>query len=135
MPQTQQTVTLPAGEYLVGDPCYAFRESWGEALDSLYRGTGDPVDGRGEVRNYAFAAFTTAHGDGEYLDGQGRRYGVDSGMLGAVPAELAEAESNADLLVLVDFEGEVTCTRSPSGVVQFTDGQQTITIPTDRLDW
>ena len=78
---------LSAGKYYIGDPGYAFqkREVW---LDILYRSdffSNPSVEIDGKV----LCAFSTAWGDGEYLDQNGNSYPVDAGLIGAVPEEIA----------------------------------------------
>ena len=88
---------LPAGRYLVGDPCYSFTNGlnphgadlWMEWLDAAWAGV-DPnrvtiLDA--EVRGFRIAASSTAYGDGFYEDQDGHGYGVDAGLIGAVPLE------------------------------------------------
>ena len=49
----------------------------------------DNVFGDTEIISRAsFAAASTSAGDGDYEDGAGHEYAVDSGMIGIVPAEL-----------------------------------------------
>ena len=81
------TVKSNKGFY-VGDICYALCDSiyhgvWGgvDYSDGIYE---DPETG------LSFAVASTAYGDGTYEDDYGRTYGVDAGVIGLVPGELAE---------------------------------------------
>jgi hypothetical protein len=89
---------LPAGKYLVGDPCYSFTNDsgrtngddlWMEWLDTAWK----DVDANrvrileGEIRGFRIAASGTAFGDGHYDDQDGHGYPVDAGLIGAVPLE------------------------------------------------
>lgn len=96
---SQFAAPLPAGEYLVGDPCYAFdhslRQNWLEWLADAWKEKGVDRDRLtildGRVKGMRIAASRTAYGDGEYYDQDGHVYGVDAGLLGAVPVELLAA--------------------------------------------
>lgn len=80
--------TLPAGRYWIGDPCYAYEDHgvWMALLESAdYTGSHRILDA--EVPGERFLASGTAFGDGVYLDEDGNEYGVDAGLLGAVPAK------------------------------------------------
>lgn len=97
-------VCLPPGEYYVGDPCYGVEDHarWLRQLQSVYgrdlHGYTGPDPFGGPYGTIAkdpdgpkwWAGHGTAHGDGVYFDQHGREYGVDAGLLGVVPAELAE---------------------------------------------
>ncbi len=103
--QADPTVRMPAGTYLVGDPCYTVPEDrWCEWLAYA-----DPdVFGIGatshdckrvmvaELDGKPVLGIGTAHGDGMYSDQDRNRYPVDAGMIGLVPVELV-AESGAKL--------------------------------------
>lgn len=90
----QFAAPLPAGTYLVGDPCYAFdtslRQNWLDWLADAWK----DVDARrltildGRVKGMRVVASRTADGDGDCIDQDGHIYGVDAGLLGAVPVEL-----------------------------------------------
>lgn len=92
---TTDAVPVPAGTYWVGDPCYAFDnddELWLELLASAEEKEEDPAIYVAEASNgQSFVACQTAYGDGTYLDGQGREFLVDAGMIGVVKARPNEA--------------------------------------------
>lgn len=91
-------LVMPAGEYLVGDPCYGVPgERWSEWLTAsdpdvfgdnpvldaqLQRVLIAPLDG------HPVLGIGTAHGDGQYEDQHGAVYPVDSGLIGLVPVGL-----------------------------------------------
>lgn len=93
---SQFAAPLAAGTYLVGDPCHAFdnslRQNWLDWLADAWKEKDvDPnrlniLDGC--VKGMRIAASRTAYGDGEYYDQDKHIYGVDAGLLGAVPVEL-----------------------------------------------
>ena len=76
------TVTAPAGEYFLGDPCYAVpQDDWMPLLqDAKY--FDNPT---GTVNGYTVIGFNTAYGDGSYRGTDGFDYGVDAGLIGLTP--------------------------------------------------
>jgi len=79
-------ITLPAGEYYVGDPSYICPcDIWQEILETTKQLTNHPQVFKSRV----LFCHTTAYGDGRY-ENQARpeSYGVDSSTLGIVPMEL-----------------------------------------------
>ena len=92
---TDRTKTpLPAGEYLIGDPCYAFDnygpDYWGVWLDATPTMPGTHSWPRlmdAEIQGFRVVGMGTAYGDGAYNDQFGNEYGVDAGMIGAVPTD------------------------------------------------
>lgn len=98
-------ITLPAGTYYIGDPCYVFnREQW----DTLGEQTGwfeeTPV---AAIYEYRMVAFGTAYGDGTYQDNFGHEYPVDSGLIGIVPIEVVDPTKICGQVVR--FEEPFTC--------------------------
>jgi hypothetical protein len=92
--------TVPAGEYFLGDPCYAVPNGDWEHLIKSWGDFATPIatlpDGTQVV------AFHTAFGDGVYAEKiYDYRLPVDSGLIGLVPVtpvtEAALAESTAKL--------------------------------------
>lgn len=127
------SIVLPAGRYFVGDPCYTAGkddQAWqkwcsvsdggdGETLAATYNGL--PVIG-----------LHTAHGDGVYYDKEGREYGVDAGLIGAVPEELIKKMdiSDEDLKGSghwVDVDGQFTMRHELGGMLSIG----TVRIDTD----
>jgi hypothetical protein len=84
---------LPAGDYVISDPCYVLDDADYDRLltDTDYFN----VDSGGgvfkdSVTGLSFAVFSTAYGDGCYLDNYGRRYGVDAGCIACIPLEMLD---------------------------------------------
>ncbi len=107
------TVTLPAGKYYIGDPCYAFDESWGNILDET-----DFFNKEGAtIGMFPVFAASTAHGDGAYYDQDRCEYPVDAGMIGAMPLEclLLDNKLTEEKIVnekfgrIIEFEGPFSC--------------------------
>ena len=82
-------VTLPAGEYWVGDPCYAFSDHqvWMALLESAgIDHSPMPRIMEANAEGRSFVASGTAFGDGTFYDQDGNEYGVDAGLIGVTPA-------------------------------------------------
>jgi hypothetical protein len=86
------SITMPAGEYFVGDPCYSVPgERWMEWLNAADYENEDryllaELDGRPVL------GIGTAFGDGEFPGSNGERYPVDAGLIGLVPCKLSKEE-------------------------------------------
>jgi|SoiMetStandDraft_2_1073263.scaffolds.fasta_scaffold156559_1 hypothetical protein len=125
---------LPAGDYLIIDPCYVFdRARWDGLVDLIYGHTPpdagvytDPVSG------CLFAYSWTKAGDGTYIDQDGYLYGVDSGSLACLPLAMIDAATLALLPIrdhsvdhacsgrLVTFDAAWTCLPCDAqGVIRF----------------
>lgn len=82
------SITVPAGTYYIGDPCYAigdspiYEEAWNNAgytTPAIY------LSEKGVV--YIDA---TAHGDGGYKGSDGFTYSVDAGVISIISAEIIQ---------------------------------------------
>lgn len=79
--------TMPPGRYWVGDLCYVLHDAW--QVVPFEDGIHTLPDGR------RIAKFNTIHGDGVYVDDQGREYMVDSGSLGCIlAADIRDTDAN-----------------------------------------
>jgi len=114
------TVKMPAGTYMVGDPCYSVPNArWMEWLESAdYKNNYILM---AELDGQMVLGFSTAYGDGEYCDQEGNKYPVDAGMIGLVPVDLIEGGPDADLGCVVTFTDDFLCTRSDAGLLEFGD--------------
>lgn len=110
---------LPKGEYFIGDPCYCFDyTTWMRLLTetNYLQGAQVPLFKNNDEERH-LVAFDTAYGDGVYEDEDGNEYPVDSGMLGAVPVELIDADKlkslrhDASMGRFIDYRTEFTCVR------------------------
>ncbi len=92
-------VTVPAGEYILGDPCYTVPD---ELWDALLASTGssdetfDDEHPVGVILGFQVLAFSTTHGDGIYEGTDGHEYPVDAGLIGLVPVSLPGITTHDD---------------------------------------
>ena len=128
---------LPAGAYIVGDPCYAFPDQgdWMALLES--GGLNDP-DGMPRImecdlpeRRLSFTASGTSYGDGTYTDQFGNQYAVDAGLIGVVPAFAPGVEADSELVQIVEFDEPFTV-EYDEGVI--TIGRLIINTGEEELD-
>jgi hypothetical protein len=92
-----EKITLPAGRYFVGDPCYTAGKddkAWQDWCSTADFGSDDVM--AATFNGLPVIGLHTAHGDGLYMDGSGREYGVDAGLIGAVPEELIKKMNISD---------------------------------------
>jgi hypothetical protein len=108
---------LPAGKYWIGDPCYVIDgEEWSNFLDPYWN-----IGGFGGVfsfEEYEVCAFQTQWGDGCYPASNGVNLGVDAGIIGAIPIELARC-GDLGLGTEVTFDQPFACHRDPDGRMHF----------------
>lgn len=100
-------ITLPAGEYYIGDPCYIVSDDvWDQWCTTHEMAYGCVItDGAKWVIN------STHCGDGAFTGSDGRTYCVDAGTLGMVPASLfdpTKMKSAAKLGAFHTLDTEVT---------------------------
>jgi hypothetical protein len=92
-----EKITLPAGRYFVGDPCYTAGKddaAWQAWCSTADFGSDDVM--AATFNGLPVVGLHTAHGDGSYRDFDGREYGVDAGLIGAVPEELIKKMDISD---------------------------------------
>ena len=104
-------IKLPAGKYVVSDPCYVLkRDDFVELMDSSY-------DNDGELKNEdggKAVVFSTAHGDGSYDSNKSHSFPVDAGVIAIIPIGQCDDEMLSNSLansacLVVDFKKEFTC--------------------------
>lgn len=125
-------VEVPAGHYILGDPCYAVPDDeWMELLESCdYFENPIGKITRRDKSYYRIVAFGTRWGDGCYDGTDGNMYPVDAGLIGLVPVELLGSDVHAlrgDLSKIVTFDKPVKCSSDGEGKLRFGH----ITIDTD----
>ena len=130
-PATER-VMIPAGKYVLGDPCYSVPDNlWEPLLDSC--GTfgcsntdKDSCVGTVEVngKTYSVLGFGTTYGDGSYKGSDGNEYCVDAGMIGLVPLELAEMKDDfkdnyldVGIVQIIEFTADTLCTNHKGDMV------------------
>lgn len=112
-------VRMPPGEYYLTDPCYCFEDkTWSELCD-LANVWQEPENVVTQFRGKPLLSFNTENGDGCYTDNEGFEYGVDSGMIGLVPVEIADNPPPEGLSRKVSFLNRFLCSRSPNGTLMF----------------
>ena len=119
--KTHFEVTIPAGRYYLGDPCYVIRDKdWMPLLENCdyFR---NPV---GKVGGHEILAFGTKHGDGSFVDQHKNEYGVDAGLIGLVPVAYGGKHDHGNREV--EFKFPTLCWND-DGVLHFGG----ITINTD----
>lgn len=114
-------VWVPAGKYLIGDPCYAVpdgprednaKDMWSEAGESCGWWDASPVATvKVQGKEYNILGFGTAWGDGTYRGSDGFEYSVDAGLIGLVPLEIADTKKYGDQEVnrVIEFDRETLC--------------------------
>ena len=100
-------VKLPAGRYVLSDPCYVLDDDYDDALEGLFNGSGEV-----NINGQRGAIFWTKYGDGCYASSEGHMLGVDAGCIALLPASIAEGDTN------VTMDSEFTC-RNDNGVLWF----------------
>jgi hypothetical protein len=102
-------VTLPAGTYVIGDPCYVIEDGeWSDFCEST-KDENLIVAPHGD--GHAVGVHTV-HGDGRYYGDDGNEYPVDSGMIGLVPVE-GPIEGHD----FVTFDEDIRCMRDGGYIV------------------
>ena len=110
-------VTVPAGKYWLGDPCYAVpSDFWMDLLNSckIFELPIGKVTKDGQ--EYEVLAFGTFYGDGCYGDQHNHSFPVDAGLIGLTPVGLADGEPFGS--TLVEFKVDTKCS-CRNGVLKF----------------
>lgn len=127
------TVLVPAGKYVLGDPCYVVpNDDWDTLLQSCGYFAENPIGFilREDRSRINILAFNTKWGDGCYYDNKRRVYPVDAGIIGLVPLDYADASAFDEDTVIVEFTRPTKCTKQEGGDLVFGD----IVIDTDPAD-
>ena len=105
-----EQVTLDAGDYWLGDPCYVIKdEDWMPWLEECEYETQTNLIGEIPGTEHEAVGFATSYGDGVYpylVNGEEVfELGVDAGMIGFVPVEYAPKPRGyvAELVTKVSF--------------------------------
>jgi hypothetical protein len=124
-------VTVPAGQYVLGDPCYAVPyEDWDDLLASCnYFQNPIGLITKDFTKKFFVLGFSTRWGDGCYAGSDGKEYPVDAGLIGLVPIELVE-DLSEHYGNIVTFNKETICSSNGDGKLRFGG----IVIDTDPED-
>ena len=101
------TVTMPPGDYILGDPGYTLKEE----LRQEYRNQSaqaqqEPFSVQGQM----CLQFGTAHGDGSYYDQEHFEYPVDSGSIALLHASLTQLDDrHRPFVKQVSFDQPFRC--------------------------
>lgn len=113
------SVEVPAGEFFLGDPCYAIPQGlWALLLNGNGCFSTSPV---GRVNDHDVLGFSTAWGDGTYRDQFGVEYCVDSGLIGLTPVGLGDQDRDwlRKLGRFIEFSVPVVATTDGRGLLNF----------------
>lgn len=106
-------IRVPAGTYVLGDPCYAVPdELWDAACDASQCFRRPTARVSYEGTEYVVLGFITAYGDGMYKGSNGRTYPVDAGLIGLVPIGLCRDEAERRPADVVTFAKSTLCTNT-----------------------
>lgn len=128
-------ITIPKGEYWLGDPCYVLNDEDYEELikeendiknpskESNKKNKNFPVLDIGEgcytvINKHHIVSLYTKYGDGLY-EYQEQPISVDSGMIGLVPMALVSDVSGIHHGVRVRLEEDSKINRSEDGTLSF----------------
>lgn len=103
------TVTMPAGEYYIGDLCYVLHDAWGEFCDITIEGH-SCIDGKFTLADgRSFVTMQTMYGDGEYEASNGASLGVDAGLIGCIKVSDIRDTDGIALGTVVTFPSDFSC--------------------------
>ena len=103
-------MTMPAGEYYIGDLCYVMTDDEWEQFCNITIDGFKCIDGEFTMPDgRRFATYGTAWGDGLYTDQYGNQYGVDAGLIGCILVSDIKAKKYDNLTYLgfikkIDYE-------------------------------
>lgn len=121
----RMSITLPAGDYLLVDPCYVMDDKrWDEICGLLDQ---DIL----ELDGHQFACHGTAHGDGCYETSDfSNQIAVDSGLIGLVPLVLCTRKENKRYSDFVEEHSLKINSKTP---IKFEYHDGTFTIQSDSV--
>ena len=107
-------MSMPKGQYYIGDLCYVLHDEWKEVCDLLFGDRDDYGCNQGEFNladGRRFTIFNTAYGDGLFDSNGFGVYGVDAGSIGCIllkDIDLKNARNNPELGNIVIFDTDFT---------------------------
>lgn len=113
------SINVPAGKYILGDPCYHIHKNHWDILLVNSNHFGNPQS-IGEIYGHTILSFGTKNGDGQYkgkynTKHKGNRsfkFCVDSGMIGLIPFDYLiefSVEYDPELAIVISFEDDTEC--------------------------
>lgn len=116
------TITLPAGEYIIIDPCYVMPDdAYQKMVDTIYS-TSHMEENQFTYKGKTMVVFGTAYGDGGYPNTfNDNDILVDSGQIAIIPTAVLTKKvikENASCSVVVTFENNVHCSNN-GGIMEF----------------
>jgi len=111
------SVTMPAGLYWLGDPCYSVPDDrWMEWLEAAeYDRQPYPRYLLAELDGHPVLGIGTAWGDGAYSGSDGNLYPVDAGLLGITPVEVVTEQPFGSQLV--NFPKDFECSYDNGNII------------------
>ena len=130
-----EQVTLDAGDYWLGDPCYVIKdEHWVPWLEECGYETETNLVGDIPGTEHGAVGFATSYGDGVYPyivnSEEVDELGVDAGMIGFVPVEYNEKPKYEALVTKVTFS-RMTTVRWENGNFSWWSGNGENEVITD----
>ena len=128
----EELVTLDAGDYWLGDPCYVIRdEDWMPWLEATDYETETNLVGEIPGSEHEAVGFATSYGDGVYPftinDEQVEELAVDAGMIGFVPVEYEPKPRLEGLVTKVKFDRMTTVRWKDGNFSWWNDGECKVT--------
>jgi hypothetical protein len=128
----EELVTLDAGEYWLGDPCYVIRdEDWMPWLEATDYQTETNLIGEIPGSEHEAVGFQTSFGDGVYpftINGEEVfELGVDAGMIGFVPVEYEPKPRVQAFVTKVKFDHMTTVRWKNGNFDWWNDGECKVT--------
>ena len=128
----EELVTLDAGDYWLGDPCYVIRdEDWMPWLEATDYQTETNLIGEIPGSEHEAVGFQTSYGDGVYpftINGEEVfALGVDAGMVGFVPVEYEPKPRLEGMVTKVSFSRMTTVRWKDGNFSWWNDGECKVT--------
>lgn len=116
----------PAGEYYIGDLCYAVES---QVYDTIFGSLGGYDSGlyKEKGTEHFFLVANTFAGDGRYYATDGKEFCVDAGIIGICPKALCKQDGNGGQFYT--FKDPVRC-HFQNGIFEFRSGHIRLTIDT-----
>lgn len=116
------SINVPAGKYILGDPCYHIHKDHWDILLANSNYFGDCI---GEIFGHTILSFYTENGDGQYRGKYNGKFNhtfcVDSGMIGLIPMDYLiefSIEYDPELAIVIEFKDDTEC-HEDSGTLVF----------------